>query len=241
MIAGSPAWLQQATARLATLGVDRVGVADGAPWTPQLPGCRSVVVLGSGGRGLWEALVRAVRAQPALAHTPHPLDTLVAQAVASLPQDPSRRWVLCGAEAEPALDFRTLGLQAGLGWPSRLGLLLHPEVGPWLGLRAACFTTEALTVTGPLPGPGPCPSCDAPCEAACPIGAVSAAGLDWRASYAFRQRDSTCHVGCHARSACPEGRAHAYGATQHLYHQHPPSREALLALSAAGPAPDRRS
>lgn len=240
MSAASPAWLQALGSHLAAHGLDRLGVADGAPHGAVLAGCRSVVVVGNGGRALWEGLLAAVRAEPALAEAPHPLDAYVARVLAEAPVPVPGRWVACAAESPVPLDFRTLGLHAGLGWPSRLGLLLHPEAGPWLGLRAAFFTPVALAPTGPLPGAGPCPTCPAPCMPACPIGAVGPEGVDWRASWAFRQRDDRCHGGCLAREACPEGRDHAYGAAQHRYHQHPPSRAALL-ISEAARAPDRPS
>jgi hypothetical protein len=227
------AWLDEARAALGAIGVQVDGVADGVAHEALLPGCRSVVVFGNGGTALWDAFTVALRDDPTLADHAHPLDTFVARTLEALPAAPSRRWIRCAADEPTFLDFRRLGHDAGLGWSSRLGLLLHPVHGTWLGLRAACLTTELLTPTGPLAGDGPCPDCAAPCAVACPVGAIGADGLDWRASSAFRQRDATCRGGCLSRLACPAGRAHAYGPAQHRYHQDPASRAALLAAAIA--------
>lgn len=226
-----PAWLQQAQDRLVPMGLNAWGIADGAPWTHVLPGCRAVVVVGSGGPALWTAFVDAVRVAPELATVPDPLDTFVRCAVDALPAAPNRRWVRCAGDADLHVDFRTLAVAAGLGHPSRLGLVLHPTFGPWLGLRAACFVTDALAPTGPLPAPRPCDGCTAPCAAACPVGAVQGRGpdrFDWQASAAFQATDPTCHGGCLARSACPVGAVHAYPPDAHRYHQHAASRRAVL-------------
>jgi ubiquinone biosynthesis protein len=115
-----------------------------------------------------------------------------------------RRWVRCADDVPDAPDFRALARAAGLGWASRLGLLLHPTFGPWIGLRAAVFVPERLAAT-PLSGPSPCADCPAPCVAACPAAAIvdtwdAARCLPWQAA-----RD-TCHGGCLARSACPARR-----------------------------------
>ncbi len=221
-----PAWLEQARAALDVVGVNLCGTASGAAWQPLWPGCRSVVVFGSTGPALWE------RALELPSDEPDPVDAVVRTVVDAFPGDPSRRWVRCASDADTHPDFRTLGQQAGVGWSSRLGLLIHPTYGPWLGLRAACFTTEALEVDGPLPGPGPCFGCAAPCAAACPATALAP---DWKAERCLPHRRNTtdCDAGCDARSACVIGRSHAYGATQHRYHHHPPSRPSSRATARA--------
>lgn len=216
-----PGWVEQALADLDAIGVGVWGIAAGAPWQAVLPGCRSVLVVGNGGTRLWE---HAVAEGP----RPDPVDGLVRRVVDRQPQAPGRNWVRCAADAVLQPDFRQLGLDAGLGWSSRLGLLLHPTHGPWLGLRAACFTTEALPIHGPLLAPAPCADCAAPCATACPAQALAPS---WRADRClpWRSRTTDCTSACHARSACVVGTASAYSALQHRYHQHPEGREAVLA------------
>lgn len=216
-------------------------MADGAAWQHVQPGCRAVLVFGSGGTALWQVFTAWVAADPTRAALSSPLNQFVAESVAALPGDPARRWVRC-ADDDVMVDFRTLAREAGLGHPSRLGLLLHPTYGPWLGLRAACFTTDPLPVTGALAGPAPCDGCPAPCEAACPAGAIGPDGWAFDPCLAWQRRETTCQGGCLARSACVAGTTHAYGSAQHRYHQHPPSRQAVLAaLSPAGRGTDRSS
>ncbi|HMV66403.1 MAG TPA: hypothetical protein PKA64_06100, partial [Myxococcota bacterium] len=137
--------IEPLAAPLRRIGVDVVGVADGAAWQRVLPGCRSVVVFASGGDALWRAWLGHLAGRPAEIDLPHPLDAFVRSA---LPADTGEvRWLPCAADAPLQVDFRALALAAGLGWRSRLDLVLHPTHGPWLGLRAAAFTTAALRPT----------------------------------------------------------------------------------------------
>jgi len=224
---------------LAAVGLNAWGVAPGAPWQEILPGCRSVVVLGSGGAALWEALVADLRAHPVhLSDEDHPLDAFVERALARLdPGGPGRRWVRCAATETTLVDFRLLAGQAGLGWRSKLGLLLHPEHGQWMGLRAACFTTDLLPATGPLdPAANPCLSCPSPCVGACPGGAMGRppddgdpGGWDVGACARFHQVSDICRNRCDARRACPVGVP--YSDLEQAYHAHRQSGRRMLAAS----------
>lgn len=218
-------------AALGAAGLQAVGVADVAAWDAQvgperrsaalLPGARSILVFGSGGRALWDALVADVRAHPAhLAQEEHPLDAYVRRAV--LAADPAlgdvrRRWFFAAADAELHLDFRLLASLAGLGGRSRLGLLLHPEFGLWLGLRAAVFLDAALPVSPP-PDPDPCAGCPAPCIPACPGGAFVDGAWDVGRCSAFHDASAACASTCHSRLACPRGAEHRYPPDELVYH-----------------------
>ena len=208
-------------ATLADHGLNVVGVAAGTAYTHVLPRCRSVVVLGSGGRRLWDRFVQHLTAEPrALIEQPHPLDAFVEGLLRAADPDPGpdRRWVRCAADDGQDLDFRSLAWGAGLGWPSPMGLLLHPTFGPWIGLRAACFTTEALKPT-PLAQLPVCGRCEAPCATACPAGAVAKARpFDLGACAAFHRTPGPCATTCHSRRACPVGQDHQYSDLQLHYH-----------------------
>lgn len=211
--------LDPVTDALAGIGVDLRGVADGRAFDHLLPGCRSVVVFGNGGAALWDSMVEAIRADNRLlVGTDHPLDDHVQRTLDAAPPSASRRWIRCAATEPVMVDFRSLAVAAGLGHASRMGLLIHPDFGLWNGLRAACFTTEELPVTGPLPGPNPCDGCPAPCADACPGGAFPIHDWDPRVCASFHVASPTCRGSCASRRACPVGADHAYGPLQERYH-----------------------
>ncbi len=226
-------WLERTTNALADVGVGLRGVADGRPYQHVLRGCRSVVVFGNGGSALWDSMVAAIRQENGrLTTSQHPLDDHVERALKT--GDPkrrrSRRWIRCAATETEMVDFRSLAVAAGLGHPSRMGLLLHPEYGLWTGLRAACFTTEELPVAGPLPGPGPCDGCPAPCADACPGNAFVDGGWDPGRCASFHVESTTCRGSCASRRACPVGADHAYGELQETYHSWRPAGRVRLAV-----------
>jgi ferredoxin len=248
---GRPAltgWPAALIERLAQTGLNAAGVADGAPYRALLPGCRSVLVFASGGGALWRHFTAAIRAEPAaLTGEQHPLDAFVRRALERADPAPpaSRRWIRCAADEPEPIDFRTLALRAGLGWPSALGLVLHPTWGPWLGLRAACFTREPLPPTPPPPGPGPCAGCAAPCATACPAGAVAlpfrpggTGGWQVRVCATWNAETGACARSCAAREACPVGAAHRYAPLERHYHQDRRSGRSALA-AALGIADER--
>ncbi len=209
------------TAALAARGLNVHAVAGGREFSAILPGCRSVLVFGSGGRALWDALLEDLRRNPEhLRNELHPLDAFVRREIESVDPHPgpSRRWIRCAADEPIFVDFRPLAMAAGLGWTSRLGLVLNPDYGPWLGLRAACFTTESLDPAPPLPAPGPCEDCDAPCESVCPVAAPTRRGWDVARCAAYHRESDDCLRGCFSRRACPIGAEHAHSPLEQHYH-----------------------
>lgn len=215
---------------LAEVGLNAVGVTTPDD-TARAWGARSAVVFGSGGPRLWAAFLAAVEADPTvLTGHAHPLDRFVARAILRADPTPTgREWVRCAFDAERFVDFRPLAEGAGLGWASRLGLLLHPQHGPWMGLRAVCFSPQALPPTGPLPGAGPCAGCAAPCATACPTSAVSA-GVAFDIQACSRHKlAGSCVDRCAARNACPEGAGSRYPPLEQHYHEHRKGGRSALA------------
>lgn len=202
------------------------------------PGARSILVVANGGGALWTALLAELAARPtSLTEEPHPLDAFVRRTIATA--DPAlgagpRRWFWASAEADLHIDFRLLAGLAGLGAQSRLGLLLHPAYGPWIGLRAACFLEAAADDTTTFgayarrPGApaaeepsalaAPCRACPAPCARACPGEAFPDGRWNVDRCVDFHRESPRCASTCEARLACPEGAAHRYSATQLRYH-----------------------
>jgi epoxyqueuosine reductase len=219
-----PDWLTHLANHLAQCGLNTFGIAAADVGAP-LPGARSVVVFASGGPALWEAFGNHLRAHPeALQNEEHPLDRFIAGAILAAPPPPSaHRWIRCAADEPDFLDFRPLAAAAGLGWASRTGLLLHPQHGLWIGLRAALFTEEVLPISGPLPGPGPCAACAASCVRACPVEAVPTGPFTPSTRFqiqkcAAHRTGDGCPTECGARAACPEGTASRYSTLEVLYH-----------------------
>ncbi|MEQ1506129.1 MAG: hypothetical protein ABMB14_28110 [Myxococcota bacterium] len=204
-------------AGLSKAGFDQVGIADGAPHDRVLPGCRSVVVVGHGGPALFAAFVDEA---DRWLDRDHPLDAFVRARIRAItPLGLGGRWVWCAADEALPVDFRGLALAAGLGYPSRLGLVLSPEVGPWLALRAVWFTDAAISPTGPRVGSAPCDACPGPCATACP-------GTAFRPAFTLgacmeHRAAGGCLTGCDARAACPIGASHRYPADQIRYHTDP--------------------
>jgi epoxyqueuosine reductase len=71
------------------------------------------------------------------------------------------------------LFLKDAAVLAGLGVIGRNNLLLHPEWGPRIRLRALLMEGESRA-TGPLEGFSPCETCDGPCHGACPRKAFPA-------------------------------------------------------------------
>lgn len=218
-------------ARLLPSGLNLLGVADGSAHDARvgparqthalMPGTRSILVVGNGGPALWRAfLADLARDTRHLTHEPHPLEAFVRREVqradAAL-QDVPRRWFFAASDAPVQVDFRLLGYLAGLGADSRLRLLMHPEHGPWVGLRAACFLDAALPPATPG-GPDLCTGCPAPCVSACPGQAFPQGTWDVDRCSAFHAESERCTSTCHARVACPQGAASRYPPEALAYH-----------------------
>jgi hypothetical protein len=174
-----------------------------------LPGARSAIVIGSGGRLLHR---RRCASAPQSS-----VDLFVAQVVArGCERLRSLGWLARAFAYHETREGRyadlvALAQRAGLGAASRLGLLVHPDYGPWLSLRALVLTDR------PLPEPprtdfSPCEGCPAPCAEACPVSAPRSLpiGFDVGACGAERARGGLCQLRCAARHACVYGQDHAY-------------------------------
>jgi len=153
----------------APLDIERYDEGVPAAWRSAelLLGARTAIVIGSGGRALWDAFERA----PEFARGSDPLDAYTRRVTEAAAREiaPSRALFAFERRGGVYADFVELGRLAGLGAPSRLRLLLHPLYGPWMSLRAIVLTRAhwKIGAAGPL-GFDPCRDCPAPCEAAGP-------------------------------------------------------------------------
>jgi hypothetical protein len=213
------------SARLGAVGLNLVGATSVTAYDasvpaahalgPRHPGARGVVVVGHGGGAFWDAFAAA--GPPAGAD---PLDAFTRRVVGDAlgPLAPGER--LLFPFADP-VSFVHLAEAAGLGRRSLLGLLIHPVHGPWIAFRAALLLPSLPRAPRPADGFDPCPSCTTrPCIAACPAGAVSAAGWDVpRCADARLADDDPCAGGCRARLACVHGQADRLPPAALAFHQ----------------------
>jgi len=180
-------------------------------------------------RQLWQRFKDALRADPSLAAQANPLDSY---AVAQVEQatDPltlvggsAQVWTGYAHTLNPCpLPMTRLADACGLGRLSPVGLVVHPEFGPWIALRAVVLVrTQETFLSNQVPHP--CLGCSAPCalqarwarglaavrphrQAQLPLGPVlpslSARARRWLA----------------VRDVCPLGTSHRYSPAQISYH-----------------------
>ncbi len=178
-----------------------------------LPEARSAMLLGASGR----AFAAAFAASPEAADgDENPIDRFTARRVgaAVLEQDargqPTRAFFYWEQRGGAFADFVALGRACGLGAVGRLGVLLHPRLGPWIALRALLLTGASLEATPALEDFGPCRRCPAPCAQACPVAAPGPSRFDIEACVAETRVRRSCREFCSARRACVIGPEHAY-------------------------------
>jgi hypothetical protein len=188
------------------------------PWRSRelAPGARGALVVGNAGRTLWERFEKS--AERALADDP--LDRYVRRVLAEAASDwdpPAAVAFYADRREGMYLPIVALARRAGFGTPGRIGVLIHPEYGPWLAIRAVLLVPESLAETS-APAFDPCNGCPAPCASACVGSAVGPQTLDARICYDTRLTHPACAGACAARSACVVGKQHAYSPEQLAHH-----------------------
>lgn len=188
------------------------------------PGCGTVFLLGSGGRGLWEHIESVQGPIGAAREGFHPIDEWSAAAGADL-----LAWLAdvgvaarLGMPDDPeALNFMQLAECARWGTISPvIGLLLHPEFGPWVSLRAALLLDGQPFGAVPLEQDEPfqpCSTCDRPCVPACPVGVYDSNGGMQLEVCASHRHAGHCASGCDPRRACPVGAEARYGPEEEAF------------------------
>lgn len=167
----------------------------------------TVALAGNAGPGMW----RRFSAAHDPGDTPHALDGWTRRILAPLAEEMGAE-VVYPFGGPPFHPFQRWAMKAEGLRPSPIGVLLHPEYGPWHAYRGAFLFAERLDLPPTLPQPHLCESCiEKPCLGGCPVNAFSTAGYDWQsckahvATTGVACRDS----GCQARHACPIGEPYA--------------------------------
>lgn len=190
-----------------------------------LSGCKSIILIGFGGSAFWKIFQGYLESNPDFKEKHEDLidnyTLMVFEEISHALKGSgvNHKAVFPFGASGTAVNFLALGEAAGAGVPSLLGILLHPEFGPWVSLRGAVLTDTSFTSQdGPLKGFDPCPSCEKPCISACPASTISESGWDWESCMRFRLADETCSGNCASRRACPYGKDLQYTDEQLAYH-----------------------
>jgi epoxyqueuosine reductase len=180
------------------------------------PSACAVLVVASGGRAFWACFERS----PAARLRRDPVDRYAQRVL----REAAR---LLGPQAGVAtyaqrrggrfVPLSALAQASGIGVPSRLGLLIHPEYGPWLSLRGLIYLPVHVKPSQPL-RQRPCEGCPAPCRSACIGSAVDLRGFDLGLCLWTKWSDRRCARDCSARRACVIGPAHSFPPAQLAQH-----------------------
>lgn len=177
---------------------------------------RRLVLVGHGGRRMWEAM------QERGMQTADPIDhysmSLTRQFIRDYLDDAPVLWLYPGSET--IIPLQQLGEAAGWSRPSPLGSGISPLYGVWFAYRAAFLIDADLPLVWNEPPLSPCDSCvEKPCITTCPVGAVRLDAFAIASCVEQRLRPhSPCADRCLARLACPCFPEHRYTVPQMQYH-----------------------
>ncbi|MGF1501300.1 MAG: ferredoxin [Paracoccaceae bacterium] len=182
---------------LAAVGAFHPGPQDGAP-----DGVATLVLVGAGPQGLWDAFSRCPEAADGAAD---PLDRWSARVLGTVAQE-------TGAEAlfpfggPPWLPFGRWAAAAEGNRPSPVVIPVSPNRGLWASYRGALGLRARLPLPD-RPTIDPCAGCPAPCLTACPVSAFAEGRYDVPACIAHvtGPEGTPCRGGCLVRLACPVG------------------------------------
>jgi epoxyqueuosine reductase len=212
---------------LAKGGLNLVAVLDGAALPGQtkqlivrsripLNDYKRLMVIGHGGRRLWEALEArgTMCADPVDDYSV----SLTGQFIRDYLGSPAVFWLY--PNTKYLVPLQQLGEAAGWSFPSPLGSGVSPEYGAWFAYRTAFLIDADLPLRREAPASSPCDSCKKkPCIRACPADAVQWADFDIDSCVQHRLRpESPCADRCLARLACPLSPEHRYTRSQIQYH-----------------------
>lgn len=174
----------------------------------------TVTIIGNIGSAIWPHYQTARQIRPALS-----LDQWTRDVVGRIAKDFDLDAVY-PFEGPPYHPFIQWVKRTGTLFSSPLGLTIHPTYGLWHAFRAALLFEHAQG--GPkATATCPCDDCeDRPCLSACPVGAFTEEGYDFKACLDHLSTPiNPCRDGgCLARIACPVGRQYRYQENHAAFH-----------------------
>ncbi len=183
---------------------------------PELIGERSLVLVLGNTRRMWPIFIRAYRERfhfeenPIDAYARCELTRALAHVATTLNTKGELRFTF--EQAPRAVAVQRLAILAGVAEQSPVGLLVHPEHGPWLSFRgAAVFALEGPDAR---PLPVTCSACDEkPCLAAREVVDTATGRVYTRETF-----DAHWRLWLGMREACPVGTQARFGEQQIRYH-----------------------
>jgi hypothetical protein len=179
--------------------------------------CRTLILIGNAGPGMW----RAFQSAPEFRLADNPLNAFSRRVVEGLAARFGAR-PLFPFTGPPYLPFLAWAAKAESVWPSPIGPLIHAEYGLWHAYRGALAFSQRIALPAMPQAQRPCDTCaERPCLTSCPVGAFSADGYDVPACVAHidtPEGQDCIEGGCLARRACPVGRDYLYAPAQAELH-----------------------
>lgn len=173
---------------------------------------RQLILIGHGGKRLWEAVKESGNASP------DPIDDFSAASVRDWLGEVPYRLIY---PAEESIGLQALGKLAGWHHASPFMVGINAAWGSWYAYRVVALAATNYAVTPGADFANPCLTCDGkPCIPACPAEAVSSGAFKLEKCIAWRKLpDSPCQSSCLARIACPVAVEHRYPPEQirHAY------------------------
>jgi epoxyqueuosine reductase len=177
-------------------------------------GERQLILLGHGGRRLWECI------QAAGVGGDNPIDDYAVEVIAGWFAEhlPGARYRILYPGDHP-VGLRRLGQLAGWHHASPLMLGIDSEWGTWYAYRAVVLADTDFCPSAAVDRNHPCAGCRArPCVGACPADALAGGSFSLKRCIAHRTAaGSGCRPTCIARLACPVGSEHRYDEGQMRY------------------------
>jgi len=180
------------------------------------PGCRGVVVVGNAGRALWPRFQAAPEARQRRNPLDHYTERVLRQVAASSDL-PARFALYMERRDSQYLPLVALAARAGFGAPGRVGVLLHPEYGPWVSIRGVLYLDFEVPFREPAAF-DPCTGCPAPCASTCHGRVIGDGAFDYARCFRTKITHRACRTACDARSACVLGPEHAFTTEQIEHH-----------------------
>ncbi len=188
------------------------------------PDCGTILVLGTGGCSWWDRFC-ADEGEPRVpSPNYHPIN-LWSQSqgreLLALLESQGCQGKIVQPDDKKSINFIQLAESSGLGVVSPvIGLILHPEYGPWVSMRLAILLDGepfGSCPPSPLLEYDPCCACERPCVEACPVEAIDGFGGQRFERCGTHRHLGGCLEGCDVRRACVEGLSDSYGREEECF------------------------